>query len=68
MLSPLGIEEFATLEAEVAAWVNDRNQEQSWIDWRFTTEDARVKSKRLYPTTNDWRAPTLNTTQVSQND
>ena len=41
--------EFATLDAEVAAWVEARNQEQSWIDWRFTTEDARVKLKRLYP-------------------
>lgn len=45
--------EFETLEAEVAAWVKARNQEQSWIDWRFTTEDARVKLKRLYPTTNN---------------
>jgi DDE superfamily endonuclease len=43
------IAEFATLEAEVAAWVEARNQEQSWMDWRFTTEDARVKLKRLYP-------------------
>lgn len=43
------IAEFATLEVEVAAWVKARNQEQSWIDWRFTTEDARVKLKRLYP-------------------
>ena len=39
------IAEFTTLEAEVAAWVNARNQEESWIDWRFTTEDARVKLK-----------------------
>jgi len=45
--------EFQTWETEVAAWVKARNQEQSWIDWRFTTEDARVKLKRLYPTTND---------------
>lgn len=34
------IAEFETLaDAEVAAWVSTRNQEQSWIDWRFTTED-----------------------------
>lgn len=46
------IAEFTTLEAEVAAWVKARNQEHSWIDWRFTTQDARVKLKRLYPTTN----------------
>lgn len=47
------IEEFASLKAEVAAWVKARNQEQSWIDWRFTSEDARVKLKRLYPVTNN---------------
>jgi hypothetical protein len=46
------IAEFETLETEVAAWVKARNQEQSWIDWRFTTEDARVKLQRLYPSTN----------------
>jgi hypothetical protein len=43
---------FETLETEVAAWVEARNQEESWIDWRFTTEDARVKLKRLYPSIN----------------
>lgn len=43
---------FETLESEVAASVEARNQEESWIDWRFTTEDARVKLKRLYPSIN----------------
>lgn len=38
-----------TLEREVAAWVADRNAATSTIDWRFTTEDARIKLKRLYP-------------------
>ena len=37
------IPDFAALESEVAAWEEQRNQEQTWIDWRFTTEDARVK-------------------------
>jgi hypothetical protein len=46
------IAELTVLESEVAAWVDARNQEQSWIDWRFTTEDARVKLKRLYPSVN----------------
>lgn len=46
------IAEFSTLETEVAAWVDARNQQQSWIDWRFTTQDARVKLKRLYPLVN----------------
>jgi len=27
----------------------DRNNRNATIDWRFTTEDARIKLKRLYP-------------------
>jgi hypothetical protein len=38
-----------TLEAEVAAWVAARNDVTASIDWRFTTDDARIKLKRLYP-------------------
>jgi len=34
---------------EVAAWLNDRNKHHVKADWRFTTDDARVKLKRLYP-------------------
>lgn len=45
--------ELATLKTEVAAWVEQRNQQPSWIDWRFTTDDARVKLKRLYPSVNN---------------
>lgn len=44
------IPDFQTLEQEVAAWNDARNQKGSWIDWRFTAEDARVKLHRLYPT------------------
>jgi hypothetical protein len=33
----------------VAAWERDRNHRAATIDWRFTTEDARIKLKRLYP-------------------
>lgn len=44
--------EFETLQTEVAAWVEERNQQQTWIDWRFTTAEARVKLKRLYPLIN----------------
>jgi hypothetical protein len=29
--------------------MHDRNVDQSSIDWRFTTNDARIKLKRLYP-------------------
>ena len=38
-----------TLTREVAAWEEQRNQERKTIDWRFTTADARIKLKRLYP-------------------
>jgi hypothetical protein len=42
----------ATIEQmreEVAAWNQRRNREASKIDWRFTTDDARIKLKWLYP-------------------
>jgi DDE superfamily endonuclease len=39
----------ATLATEVAAWVADRNAEGAAVDWRFTTADARIKLKHLYP-------------------
>jgi len=38
-----------TLVDEVSAGGHDRNINQSGIDWRFTTDDARIKLKRLYP-------------------
>lgn len=38
-----------TLIEEVAAWENDRNNAHAKADWQFTTADARVKLKRLYP-------------------
>lgn len=39
----------ATLAAEVAAWERDRNARPRAVDWQFTTTDARIKLKRLYP-------------------
>ena len=39
-----------TLKVEVAAWESDRNQNKHKMDWRFATEDARVKLNTLYPT------------------
>lgn len=39
----------ATLNHEVAAWEEQRNQEQATIDWRFSVTNAREKLKRLYP-------------------
>ena len=38
------------LRDEVAAWQADRDRIQSKVNWQFTTDDARVKLKRLYPT------------------
>jgi hypothetical protein len=39
----------ATLEREVAAWQVARNRAGRGVNWRFTTEDARIKLKHLYP-------------------
>lgn len=39
----------ATLTSEVAAWEQERNGRQKGVDWRFTTKNARIKLKRLYP-------------------
>ena len=38
-----------TLIQEVAAWEASRNNKHARADWQFTTADARVKLKRLYP-------------------
>ena len=38
-----------TLMQEVSAWQDDRNAHHTTIDWRFTTEDARIKLTRLSP-------------------
>jgi hypothetical protein len=37
------------LTEEVEAWQCDRNKKHTKADWQFTTADARVKLKRLYP-------------------
>ena len=38
-----------TLDQELAAWQQQRNFEQAQVRWRFTTEDARIKLRRLSP-------------------
>lgn len=38
------------LGGRIAPWERSRNDTQAGIDWRFTTADARIKLKRLYPT------------------
>lgn len=42
-----------SLRSEIEAWETARNEKAATIDWRFTTEDARVKLKRLYPSFGD---------------
>jgi sensor domain CHASE-containing protein len=37
------------MKKEVAAWNKARNKAASKINWRFTTENARIKFNRLYP-------------------
>lgn len=38
-----------TLRSEAEAWGARRNSRQRKVDWHFTTQDARIKLKRLYP-------------------
>ena len=38
-----------TMTHEIAAWEQERNLNESTINWQFTTADARIKLKRLYP-------------------
>jgi hypothetical protein len=37
------------LVRKVTPWARDRNARQCGVDWQFTTKDARIKLKRLYP-------------------
>ena len=39
----------AVLSREVEAWQEDRNREAVSVNWRFNTEDARIRLKSLYP-------------------
>jgi len=43
------IPDMVTMQAEVVAWEKDRNNSVKKITWQFTTPDARIKLKRLYP-------------------
>ena len=37
------------LKEQTHAWQTERNNDPTPVDWRFTTNDARIKLKRLYP-------------------
>jgi hypothetical protein len=43
------IEDVPSLEREALAWQEARNAAQARIHWQFTTADARIKLRRLYP-------------------
>jgi hypothetical protein len=42
------------LAQAIAAWERSRNEIKTGINWRFTTADARIKLKRLYPNALDF--------------
>ncbi len=42
-----------TLAAEITAWATARNAEGSRVEWRFTTGEARIKLRHLYPICTD---------------
>ena len=41
--------DFKSFKAQVKAWTAKRNIEGGKVNWQFTTKDARIKLKRLYP-------------------
>jgi hypothetical protein len=43
------IKNFEMLKCETKKWEQNRNENQKSVDWQFTTSDARIKLKRLYP-------------------
>ena len=43
------IPDLQTLKKQTKAWERDRNQKHRVVNWRFTTDDARIKLKKLYP-------------------
>jgi len=45
------IDDLAVLNTELAAWQQQTNADQRQVDWHFTTEDARVRLRHLYPNT-----------------
>ena len=47
------IEDQATLDTQVTAWTTQRNASGKTVTWRFTTADARIKLRRLYPSIHD---------------
>jgi len=44
------IDNMTTIREETEAWQENRNNKKAKINWQFTTKNARIKLKRLYPT------------------
>ena len=44
------IESAEEMEREVGGWQDDRNEREVGVQWRFTTAEARIKLRKLYPT------------------
>ena len=44
------IDNMGIIEKQIGAWTASRNNYKSKINWQFTSEDSRIKLKRLYPT------------------
>ena len=47
------IADIDTLRNEVSAWMEQRNRTRKPVEWRFTTADARIKLRHLYPKVRD---------------
>jgi hypothetical protein len=43
------IDNLKTIRKEVSAWQRHRNKKRKQVNWQFTTKDARIKLKKLYP-------------------
>ena len=43
------IDNLKTIKNEVTAWQRHRNKKRKQVNWQFTTKDARIKLKKLYP-------------------
>ena len=47
------IPEIEKIKTQTKAWQSERNNKDAKINWQFTTEDARIRLKRLYPVLNE---------------
>ena len=53
------IPDLETWKQETTAWYIQRNHSQKSVDWQFTTADARIRLKRLYPQIENWQTTRL---------